>query len=140
MENLSPAQKLYGVSIKNDISLPLSTMPEFLKEASSKLAAKYLGTRIVCFGHIGDGNLHYNIMQPKNMAGDDFIKLWDQISEDINCLVHKYNGSIAAEHGVGQLKNISLKLYKDKNAYDLMRRLKMAIDPNEIMNPNKIFI
>lgn len=133
-ESLSAAQKDVNVSIKNDIALPLCNMAPFLAEASMAIKE---GT-IVCFGHIGDGNLHYNILAPQNM-GKAFLARWNEITNIINELVIKYNGSISAEHGIGQLKTAQLQKFKHPIAYKLMRAIKQQLDPYNILNPKKLF-
>lgn len=137
-ENISAAQKYVNVSIKNDISIPLINIEDFLNEADKQLSKIVPDSEFVIFGHIGDGNLHYNIMAPKNI-GKEFLEFWQPISEIINELTIKYKGSIAAEHGIGQLKNQFLAKYKNPVAYKLMQDFKKQLDPNNILNPEKLF-
>lgn len=140
-ENVSAAQKHVGVSIKNDISVPINNMVEFLKFGASIVAQHCPTARIVCFGHIGDGNLHYNILVPAGYTAQEsaeFLDLWQPISAALNTLVVQLGGSIAAEHGIGQLKRSALEIFKDPVAYTLMLSIKQQLDPHNIMNPHKI--
>ena len=137
-ENISEAQKREGVSIKHDISVPVSAIPAFLGGAGERLAAAYPGVRIVCFGHLGDGNLHYNLSRPQHDENDAFIGRSDDVNRIVYELVHASGGSISAEHGIGQLKRDILPLYKPALELDLMRRVKRAFDPAGLMNPGKV--
>ncbi len=137
-ENISEAQKREGVSIKHDISVPVSAIPAFLGRAGERLAAAYPGVRIVCFGHLGDGNLHYNLSRPQHDENDAFIGRSDDVNRIVYELVHASGGSISAEHGIGQLKRDILPLYKPALELELMRRVKRAFDPAGLMNPGKV--
>lgn len=136
-ESLSAAQKATNVSIKNDISIPLLNMHKFIVEAHKTIYKITPNASIVCFGHIGDGNLHYNILAPQNI-GKEFLKNWGSVTNAINELVMKYGGSVAAEHGIGQLKRQELATFKDPVAYKLMQNIKKQLDPYNILNPEKI--
>ena len=137
-ENISEAQKIEGVSIKHDISLPVSRIPDFLKQADAALSKAFPGIRVVAFGHLGDGNLHYNLSKPDALENTAFIAA----QPAVNCLVHDLvqalNGSISAEHGIGQLKREELLRYKSPVELALMRSIKQALDPLGLMNPGKI--
>lgn len=140
-ENVSAAQKQIGVSIKNDISVPIDNMAQFLELGAKIVTQHCTAARIVCFGHIGDGNLHYNILVPPDYTAQksaEFLDLWQPISAGLNMLVIKLGGSIAAEHGIGQLKRSALEVFKDPVAYALMLAIKQQLDPYNIMNPHKI--
>lgn len=140
-ENLSYAQKHEGVSIKNDIALSATTMSEFITAAKHIVSLHCAQARIVCFGHLGDGNLHYNILVPQGYNEPQsaaFLALWQPISWALNSLVAKLGGSIAAEHGIGQLKRDALQSFKDPVAYALMLNIKQQFDPHNIMNPHKV--
>ncbi len=137
-EDLSDAQKFEGGSIKHDVSVPVSRFAEFVVEATRLCEAHMPGVRVCAFGHVGDGNIHFNLSQPLDMEKAAFLSQW----EDFNRLVHDYvvelGGSISAEHGIGLLKREELKVYKDPVALDLMAALKRAIDPAGLMNPGKV--
>ena len=137
-EDLPFAQATEGASIKHDISVPVSSVPAFMQEALAMLAEKFPGCRPCPFGHLGDGNLHFNVTQPKGADQQGFLALYETMNSAIFDIVARYGGSIAAEHGVGQHKRGLLPRYKDPVALDLMRTLKKAIDPQGIMNPGKV--
>ncbi|MDD2989168.1 MAG: FAD-binding oxidoreductase [Zoogloea sp.] len=137
-ENISEAQKREGVSIKHDISVPVSAIPEFLERAGAALEACYPGLRIVAFGHVGDGNLHYNQSRPRHDENAAFIARTEEVGRVVHGLVHELGGSISAEHGIGQLKRAILPDYKQALELDLMQRIKAALDPHKLMNPGKV--
>ena len=137
-ENISEAQKIEGLSIKHDISVPVSCIPEFLDLAGTALAAAFPGVRVVAFGHAGDGNLHYNLSQAQRQDNDAFIAATPQANRIVHDLVAHLGGSISAEHGIGQLKREELVRYKDPVGLDLMRCIKSSLDPRGLMNPGKI--
>lgn len=137
-EEMSPAQKKQGGSIKHDISVPVAAIPDFITEAGELIETLIPGARIVCFGHMGDGNLHYNITQPINMDKDVFLAKWTNTNHHIHTLVMRYGGAFSAEHGIGQLKKDELIAFKSPIAVDLMKKIKIVFDPNNIMNPGKI--
>ena len=137
-EEMSWAQKPEGGSIKHDISVPVASIPAFIAEASHAVMQMVPNARIVCFGHIGDGNLHFNISQPIGAEKQAFLDLWAAVNHEVHAIVDKYHGSISAEHGIGQLKREELLHYKSPVAVDLMRRIKRELDPSDIMNPGKI--
>jgi len=138
-ESISSAQAAEGLNIKHDISLPVSAIPDFVAHTDALLAREVEGVRLVNFGHLGDGNLHYNVQCPVGGNAADFLAVQEQ---HINTLVFeaviKFGGSISAEHGVGSLKADSLHLYKDPVALQLMRSIKQAIDPQNVMNPGRV--
>lgn len=137
-ENISEAQKIEGLSIKHDISVPVSCIPEFLDLAGTALAATFPGVRVVAFGHAGDGNLHYNLSKAQRQDNDAFIAATPQANRIVHDLVARLGGSISAEHGIGQLKREELVRYKDPVGLDLMRCIKSSLDPRGLMNPGKI--
>jgi FAD/FMN-containing dehydrogenase len=137
-ENISEAQKIEGVSIKHDVSLPVSRIPEFLESAESGLTAVWPDVRIVAFGHLGDGNLHYNLSKPAAADNPAFIARTAEANRIVHDLVDALGGSISAEHGVGQLKREEILRYKCGIEMDLMRRIKDALDPAGLMNPGKV--
>jgi len=136
-ESISEAQKREGASIKHDISVPVAAIPAFLKKAVPAVQAIVPGARPVSFGHLGDGNLHFNFNAPR--AGDDpaFLAQWDEVQLCVHDLVKEFAGSISAEHGIGAMKVSSLPRYKSHAELDAMRALKAAFDPAGILNPGK---
>ena len=137
-ENISEAQKIEGVSIKHDISLPVSRIPEFVDRCDAALGAAFAGVRIVCFGHLGDGNLHYNQSKPHAQDNAAFIGQTEAVNRIVHDLVTEFGGSISAEHGLGQLKRREILRYKSDVEMDLMRKVKQALDPGGLMNPGKV--
>ena len=138
-KNISDAQKIEGISIKHDISVPLSRVAEFIERANSELRVAFAGIRIVAFGHLGDGNIHYNASLFDAVENQNFI---DRHEHDINQIVYRVvaelNGSISAEHGLGQLKREEITHYKSAVELDVMQQIKRALDPNGLMNPGKV--
>lgn len=135
-ETISPAQK---ESVKNDVSVPISCIPDLLQQAPIVVEAIAPGARPCPFGHIGDGNIHYNILGPADMDADVFRHSYGQkLIDGINRLVMSMAGSFSAEHGVGQLRRAELYKYKDPLDIELMQRIKAAIDPEGVLNPGKI--
>ena len=137
-ENISEAQKIEGISIKHDIAVPVSRIPEFLATADSALAAAFPGVRVVAFGHVGDGNLHYNLSMADTGANAAFIACQPEVNRLVHDTVAALDGSISAEHGIGQLKRDELLRYKSPVEIALMRSLKQALDPRGLMNPGKV--
>ena len=137
-ENVSEAQKIEGASIKHDVALPVSRIAEFIARADAALLAAFPEVRIICFGHIGDGNLHYNQSRPEAQSNGDFIAQTGTVNRLVHDLVHQLGGSISAEHGLGQLKRQEVLRYKSETEMDLMRAVKQALDPRGLMNPGKL--
>ena len=137
-ENFGEAQRHAGGSIKHDISVPVAAVPAFLKDAQAAAVAVVAGARPFPFGHLGDGNIHYNVLQPVGADKDDYLKHWDEMNAAVFAVVKKYSGSISAEHGIGVLKRDILPSVKDPVALDLMRSLKRLLDPKGILNPGKV--
>ncbi|HEX8987702.1 MAG TPA: FAD-binding oxidoreductase [Rhodocyclaceae bacterium] len=137
-ENIAEGQKLEGLSIKHDISLPVSQIPEFIARADAALGEAFPGVRIVCFGHIGDGNLHYNQSQTGALANEPFMAATPAVNRIVHDLVHRLGGSISAEHGLGQLKREEIQRYRSPVEIELKRAVKRAIDPAGRMNPGKV--
>jgi len=137
-ESISEAQKIEGVSIKHDIAVPVSRIPALLSRADAALAAAFPGIRVVAFGHVGDGNLHYNLSKPD--AGDNaaFLASQPEVNRIVHDTVHALNGTISAEHGIGQLKRDEILRYKPAVEIDLMRTVRQALDPLGLMNPGKL--
>ncbi|TCR91337.1 FAD-binding oxidoreductase [Rhizobium sp. BK376] len=137
-ESMSDAQKPEGGSIKHDVSVPVSDIPEFMRKAEEAVMAAIPGARICAFGHMGDGNIHYNISQPVGADKAEFIGRWHEMNEIVHGLVLAHQGSISAEHGIGQLKRDELASIRSEIEMDLMRRIKRSFDPAGIMNPGKV--
>jgi FAD/FMN-containing dehydrogenase len=138
-KNISEAQKREGISIKHDVSVPVSRVAEFIARADAALHKAFPGIRIVAFGHMGDGNIHYNPSMPDAALNKVFI---EQHERDVNRIVYdvvrELDGSISAEHGLGQLKRDTIRNYKDPLELELMRTVKHALDPHGLMNPGKV--
>jgi FAD/FMN-containing dehydrogenase len=138
-KKISEAQKCEGISIKHDVSVPVSRIAEFISRADAELQQAFPGIRIVAFGHMGDGNIHYNISMPDATQNKEFISLQETaVNHRVYAVVRELNGSISAEHGVGQLKRAALREHKDPLELELMRTIKQAIDPHGLMNPGKV--
>lgn len=137
-ESMSDAQKPEGGSIKHDVSVPISRVPAFMAEADAAVMAAVPGARICAFGHLGDGNIHYNISQPVGADKAAFIARWREVNAIVHAIVKAHGGSISAEHGVGQLKRDELIATRPAIETELMNRIKQAFDPAGILNPGKV--
>ncbi|MFT0533623.1 FAD-binding oxidoreductase [Castellaniella hirudinis] len=139
-ESIPLAEKEMGKSIKHDVSIPVSRMAEFVEHTNVALQAAFPGIVNVIFGHLGDGNLHYNVARGTDWAEGALLARQDDVYALVHDRVHAVGGSISAEHGVGQLKRDALPLYKDPVEMALMRRIKGALDPDGVMNPGKVLV
>jgi FAD/FMN-containing dehydrogenase len=137
-ESFSEAQKRAGASIKHDISVAVDRIPDFIAVAGRRLGERFPDARPVPFGHMGDGNLHYNVSQPEGGDKQDFLAHGDEINAIVHGLVREFGGSISAEHGIGVLKRDLLRQVKDPVALDVMRAIKATLDPEGILNPGKL--
>ncbi len=138
-QNISDAQKSEGISIKHDISVPVSRVAEFIARADTAMHAAYHGIRIVAFGHMGDGNIHYNVSIPDAPQNEIFIAQHEgAVNKLVYQVVRELGGSISAEHGLGQLKRETIREYKDPLELELMRSIKQTLDPHGLMNPGKV--
>ncbi|NUR10252.1 MAG: FAD-binding oxidoreductase [Bradyrhizobium sp.] len=137
-EEMSAAQKPEGGSIKHDISVPVAAVPDFIAEADAAVVKLIPGSRPVPFGHLGDGNIHYNVSQPIGADTADYLARWHEVNAVVFEIVLRMGGSISAEHGIGVLKRDELPEVKDKTAIELMRAIKAMLDPLGIMNPGKV--
>ncbi len=137
-ESIPLAEKAFGKSVKHDISVPASRMAEFVETTNAKLQQHFPGVEHVIFGHLGDGNLHYNVAPGTAFTEEELLARQSDIHGIVHDRVHEYHGSISAEHGVGQLKRGYLPRYKDPVELALMRRIKQALDPDGLMNPGKV--
>ena len=137
-EFVSEAQAHEGPNIKHDISIPISRIAEFIAATDAELLRAYPGIRMVTFGHLGDGNLHYNVSPPEGAAPDAFMRELGPVNRIVHDAVARFGGSISAEHGLGQLKRDEILRYKSAIELELMRKIKRTLDPNGIMNPGKL--
>ncbi|HEX4378104.1 MAG TPA: FAD-linked oxidase C-terminal domain-containing protein, partial [Steroidobacteraceae bacterium] len=137
-ENMSEAQKREGASIKHDVSVPVGAIPDFIEKATAAVLKILPGARPVSFGHIGDGNIHFNFSVPKGGDPAAFLSRWEEVQRAVHDIVHEFHGSISAEHGIGVQKRDQLALYKSAAELDVMRSLKRTLDPKNILNPGKV--
>ncbi|MEA2926101.1 MAG: hypothetical protein QOD25_3223 [Alphaproteobacteria bacterium] len=137
-ELFGEVQRHEGGSIKHDISVPVAAVPAFINEASAAVIKLIPGSRPLPFGHLGDGNIHYNVAQPVGADKADFLSRWDEVNAVVFDVVAKHGGSISAEHGIGVIKRDLLPKVKDPVAFELMRTLKRTLDPKGILNPGKV--
>jgi len=137
-ESIPEGQKPEGGSIKNDVSVPLSSVPEFIERATNAVEQAMPGIRVVPFGHLGDGNIHFNLSQPVGADTQAFLAEWDRFDRIVADIATGLGGSFSAEHGIGRLKRVDMDRYKSDVEMDLMRTLKRALDPKNIMNPGKV--
>jgi len=137
-ETMSEAQKPEGGSIKHDVSVPIADIPLFLKEGIAAVEKLVPGVRPVPFGHLGDGNIHFNFSVPKGGDNAAYLARWNQIQDAVHDIVRRYGGSISAEHGVGVMKRNEIAATKSPVEIELMRALKRTLDPNNILNPGKV--
>nr|WP_246529595.1 FAD-linked oxidase C-terminal domain-containing protein [Microvirga zambiensis] len=137
-ESITLAQAKSGKSIKHDIALPISRIPQFVDQMGQHLSKEFPGLTIMPFGHLGDGNLHYNVASSDDFNPEKLLQSQDEIYLAVHDTVHAYGGSISAEHGVGQLKRRELKRYKTSHELNMMQAIKSALDPLNILNPGKL--
>ena len=136
--HIADTQKYVGGSIKHDVSVPVNAVPDFIVEASAKVEEMIPGCRPCPFGHLGDGNIHFNVTQPVGADKAEFQSHWDEVNAAVFAIVAKHGGSISAEHGIGVMKRDLLPGVKDPVALDLMRSFKRMLDPQGILNPGKV--
>ncbi len=137
-ENIPRAQRLDGESLKHDISVPVGALPQFVQQAAEWIGRRVPEGRLIAYGHVGDGNLHFNLNQNPQVSAAAFLGRAEEVKRAIHDLVQQFGGSFSAEHGIGQLKVAELARYASPVELDLMRRIKRAFDPNGIMNPGKV--
>jgi FAD/FMN-containing dehydrogenase len=131
-------QRHVGASVKHDVSVPVAAVPAFIEKANAAVTRLIPGCRPLPFGHLGDGNIHYNVTQPEGADREKFLARWDEISAVVFSVIKELGGSISAEHGIGVMKRDILPDYKDPVAIELMRDIKHLLDPNGILNPGKV--
>ena len=131
-------QKREGASIKHDVAVPVDAVPELIERGSAAVTELIHGARPIPFGHLGDGNIHFNISQPIGADKQAFLGRWDDVNLIVHGIVEELGGTISAEHGIGQLKRDLLADFRSATELDMMRRLKSAFDPNAILNPGKV--
>jgi FAD/FMN-containing dehydrogenase len=137
-EHIPEAQKRDGGGIKHDVSVPVSSVAAFIEEARAACEARLPGLRVLAFGHVGDGNVHFNLCRPPGADAAAFQARWGEFNRIVHDIVARLGGSISAEHGIGRLKREELGHYASPLALELMRRVKQALDPQGIMNPGKV--
>jgi len=137
-ENITEAQAREGQNLKHDVSVPVSRIAEFISTTDAELRRAYPDARMVTFGHLGDGNLHYNVAGPQDVPPERFLQEAAGLTRIVHDSVARFNGSISAEHGLGQAKREEIRRYKSALELDLMRKVKAALDPLGIMNPGKV--
>ena len=137
-ELMPESQKFEGGSIKHDVSVPVSKVPQFIAEATLAVHGFMPEARVMSFGHMGDGNMHFNVTQPSGMDKKKFLDLWHEMNTVVFAVVAKFDGSISAEHGIGRLKKDHMPEIKSAVELQMMRDLKKLFDPTNIMNPGKV--
>lgn len=138
-ESIAPAERERGPAVQHDISVPVEKMPEFVEAAVPRIEADWPGTEAIAFGHLGDGNVHFHVIAPKDVDADAWHETEaQQISRQVNDMVTGWGGSISAEHGIGQLKRDELTRLGDPVSLALMRQVKQALDPQMLFNPGKL--
>ena len=137
-EGIVEVQKYPGGSIKHDISVPVAAVPDFIAEASAAATRLVPGARPIPFGHLGDGNVHFNVTQPEGADNNAYLDRWAEMNAVVHAVAAKFGGSISAEHGIGRLKRALLPQVKDPVALEMMRTLKHTLDPKDILNPGKV--
>ena len=137
-EELPEALRKEAAWVRHDVSVPVSRIPELIEQGSAALLSRFPGARIVAFGHIGDGNIHFNVTNAEPPGGDNLVACAEQVYAIVHDLVARLNGSFSAEHGIGQQKVSEMRRYKSALELDLMRRIKAAFDPHNLMNPGKV--
>jgi FAD/FMN-containing dehydrogenase len=138
-DSINEAQKPEGASIKHDVAVPVSRVAEFIARATEAAEVALSGVRVVAFGHVGDGNIHFNLTQPQHgWTREKFLGEWERLQRIVHDMVMDMNGSFSAEHGIGRLKMGELRRYRPPVELEMMKTLKRALDPKGIMNPGRV--
>ena len=137
-EGLAEVDGLEGASIHGDVAVPLSALPDFLGQSIAAVEQACTGVRVVAFGHMGDGNIHFGMVQPVGSSAEGFLARGDELGRIVHDMAHRHGGTISAEHGLGRSKRDTIRNYRDGVEHDLMLTLKRALDPKNIMNPGKL--
>jgi FAD/FMN-containing dehydrogenase len=137
-EGIVEGQSKAGLNIKHDVAVPVAKVPAFIAAGFEALLAHSADARILAFGHVGDGNVHFNLVQPEHESRERFLGRTDTINRIVHDVVMRFGGSISAEHGIGQLRRAELQQRKPPAELDLMRRIKRLLDPDDLMNPGKL--
>jgi D-lactate dehydrogenase (cytochrome) len=137
-EGIPEAQKIEGGGIKHDVSVPVSRVAQFIAEAKAACETLEPRVRALAFGHVGDGNVHFNLCRPLDAAGDAFQARWEEFNRVVHDIVVRMGGSISAEHGIGRLKRGEFHRHASAVELDMMRAVKKALDPLGLMNPGKL--
>ena len=137
-ETIPEAERLDGPSFKHDVTVPVSSVADFLVRAKAEVEAEMDDVRVIAFGHMGDGNIHFNVCNPLDMAREIFLKEQDRFNKIVYDIVTDMGGSFSAEHGIGVLRRKEMTRYKSDVELDLMHRIKSTLDPNNILNPGKV--
>lgn len=137
-EGVVEAQKFEGGSIKHDVSVPVSLVPQFIEEATKAVQEACPGIRPVAFGHVGDGNVHFNLSQPEQADTTAYLARWEELNQLVHDVVRRFDGSISAEHGIGRMKREENSRFKSPVELEMMRHVKQALDPKNLMNPGKL--
>jgi FAD/FMN-containing dehydrogenase len=136
--SISEAQKREGASLKHDVSVPVGEVARFIASAEDAVSRALPGLRVVAFGHVGDGNIHFNLSQPEGWSADDFYAERERLATVVYDVVTRFAGSISAEHGIGKAKRDYLRKYKSATDIRLMQAVKQALDPENLLNPGKV--
>jgi FAD/FMN-containing dehydrogenase len=137
-DSILEGQNRTGASIKHDVSVPVAQVPAFVKAATAAVLTAWPEAHVLAFGHLGDGNIHFNLVQPESETKAQFVARTEAMNRIVHDLVAHFGGSISAEHGIGQLRRAELRDRKPAAELDLMRRLKRMLDPEDLMNPGKL--
>ena len=137
-EEHSESQRLAGGSVKNDVSVPVSRIPELIARATKACEALVPGVRVVPFGHIGDGNIHFNLVQPMGSDCATFLNMSDKLMQAVDAVVESLDGSFSAEHGIGRLKTSLMAERRGGTELRTMQLIKAALDPKDLLNPGKV--
>src|SRR5699024_7101883 len=137
-EHIPEALGRAGTCIPCDIAVPVSAVPEFIPAATTAVDKVCPGIRVIPFGHVGDGNIHFDLLEPGGMDGEAFVADLRPITDAVYDVVQQFDGSFSAEHGIGQLKVDDMRRYRDAVDLDMLRAVKQALDPQGLMNPGKV--